>query len=63
MKCTGGKHDLVVVYRGNRFYNEEAVVRWCQNCGAVVVDKDYDNRTNAGQIMQMKFPKLTKENI
>ncbi len=34
----------------------EAVVRWCPNCGAVVVDEDYDGRTNAGAYMPMRFP-------
>lgn len=36
--------------------DEAAVVRWCPQCGAVVVDTDFDGRTNPGAIMKMKFP-------
>jgi hypothetical protein len=41
----------------------ESVVRWCRNCGGVVVDTDYDGRTNPGDIMKMKFPKITLNNF
>lgn len=58
--CINGKHDLIVIYSHRALYNEEPTVRWCVDCGAVVVDMDYDNRTNAGQIMKMKFPESTK---
>lgn len=27
------------------------VVRWCNECGAVVVDTDVDNRTKPGEMM------------
>ena len=36
--------------------DEQAVVRWCYWCGAVVVDIDYDGRTNPGGFMPMRFP-------
>ncbi len=43
--CSGVPHDLIVIYRdGNDM--EERVVRWCINCGAVVIDTDYDGRGN-----------------
>lgn len=32
------------------------VVRWCEVCGAVVVDTDYDDRTNPGAVMKMRVP-------
>jgi hypothetical protein len=35
---------------------DQDVVRWCTVCGAVVVDLDYDGRTNPGQLMKMRFP-------
>lgn len=38
----------------------EEVVRWCSHCGAVVVDEDYDGRTNPGAIRAMEFPALAK---
>jgi hypothetical protein len=60
MKC---EHDLIVVYRGHSDTLSEEVVRWCKECGAVVVDLDYDGRTNAGQILKMKLPKREKNNV
>lgn len=55
---TKGIHDLIVIYRSREFYGATDVVRWCTTCGSIVVDKDFDGRTNAGQIMKMKFPTL-----
>jgi len=36
-------------------------VRWCTLCGSVVVDVDFDGRTNAGQVMPMRNPGLYME--
>ena len=60
--CRKGYHELTEIYRAHRLddYDEEHVVRWCKECGAVVVDADYDGRTYAGKIMKMKFPKIVK---
>lgn len=38
------------------------VVRWCENCGGLVIDKDIDGRTYPGRIAPMIFPKNTKGN-
>ena len=55
--CKGSKHTLIEIYRcGNDMV--EDVVRWCKNCGAIVVDTDFDNRTAAGDVMKMKHPQL-----
>ena len=40
----------------------EQVVRWCSHCGAVVIDEDYDGRTNPGSVRPMEFPTLAKKN-
>jgi hypothetical protein len=32
------------------------VVRWCVDCGAVVVDTDIDGRTAPGDYMPMRLP-------
>jgi len=40
----------------------DAVVRWCPKCGAVVIDKTYDNRL-AGSYVKMKFPKITRKTL
>lgn len=38
---------------------ERTVVRWCADCGAVVVDIDSDGRTQPGAQMSMRFPLMT----
>lgn len=58
--CKAGKHELIVIYEGRRNTLCEETVRWCVNCGSIVVDLDYDGRTNAGQIMKMRSPEITK---
>jgi hypothetical protein len=37
------------------------VVRWCEDCGAVVVDAVIDGRTYPGDIKPMRFPQLAQE--
>ena len=61
MTCDGERHNLVDLHS---FYEAmgDNVVRWCQDCGAVVIDRDYDNRTYPGYIMQMRFPRMTYPN-
>ena len=53
--CDGSKHKLTVIHRAGNSA-EMAVIRWCMDCGAVVVDIDYDGRTMAGGILKMQFP-------
>jgi hypothetical protein len=53
------QHRLIVVYcHGPEI--EETVVRWCQDCGAVVVDIDSDDRTSPGAVMKMRLPEHIK---
>jgi hypothetical protein len=40
--------------------NGEYVTRWCSNCGAIVVDLDFDGRVSPGAGMKMRFPSLLK---
>lgn len=56
--CDGKNHNLKIIYRHNRQCdNGENVVRWCKDCGSVVVDIDVDNRTvNAGGVVKMEHP-------
>lgn len=35
----------------------DKVVRWCPNCGAVVVDEDFEGRILPGRYTKMRFPK------
>jgi hypothetical protein len=55
------KCDLTIITSNPLAIGNE-VVRWCKHCGAVVVDQDYDDRTNPGFIKPMEFPTLAKEN-
>ena len=58
--CKPRQHDLRVILRSGPSH-EQRVVRWCKDCGAVVVDMDFDGRTNAGQIMKMKLPTVRRD--
>ena len=59
--CKKGNHSLIEILR-DRGWDCESVARWCKVCGAVVVDIDYDGRTNPGAIAKMRFPEvLTKK--
>jgi hypothetical protein len=35
-------------------------VRWCERCGAVVVDAESDGRLSPGRLMKMRRPEATK---
>lgn len=53
--CKQGKHKLIEVFRDNQLMYSH-VVRWCEDCGAVVGDVESDERINAGGLFKMKFP-------
>lgn len=57
--CKKGNHKLNEIYRFGSVMDSH-VVRWCKTCGSVVVDIDYDDRTNPGAIMKMKSPSISK---
>lgn len=57
--CKDGLHPFKVITRNSQCYDTEEVVRWCPKCGAVVVDMDYDNRTNAGYYKKIQYPEIT----
>lgn len=60
-ECKKGNHDLQAILRLDAGYNADYVVRWCEQCGSVVVDGGFDGRTNAGQFVKMKYPILFRE--
>ncbi len=47
---------LEEIYRFGNEDHENYVVRWCPECGAVVIDEEMDNRM-CGSAVPMKFPK------
>ncbi len=58
-KCNKGEHSFQQIFESG-CYMESIVVRWCMTCGSVVVDVDYDCRTNPGEVMKMRSPSITK---
>ena len=56
-KCNDSNHNLEVIYCEDLPFDNQYVVRWCSNCGAVVIDLDNNNRTYPGVFMRMKFVK------
>ena len=58
--CKKGLHPLKTILRIPQAFDTERVVRWCPECGAIVVDMDYDGRTKPGHYMKMQLPNITK---
>lgn len=58
MACFNGQHDLIEIMQRPNHDAPDAVtvVRWCQQCGAIVVDVDVDGRTAPGSAMKMRLP-------
>jgi hypothetical protein len=55
-----GQHDLLrIMIKPTGDPGVEHVTRWCQNCGAIVVDVDVDGRTQPGAGSSMNFPRIT----
>jgi len=54
--CDLKNHNLVEVYRASEGYDIDNVVRWCKDCGAIVVDGEYDGRVRPGAVSAMMFP-------
>ena len=50
---------LIELRRYNLGWNEEEVIRWCKECGDVVIDKESDGR-KFGSVVPMQFSKLVK---
>lgn len=60
-KCKTGQHPFIVISKTEASLAYK-VVRWCPECGAIVVDADYDNRTNAGYYRELQYPEIVKRN-
>lgn len=58
--CDKINHSLKVIMRVSDSYDEGKVVKWCTDCGAIVIDGEYDGRTRAGIHMVMTLPKSAK---
>jgi len=60
--CDLRNHPLIEIFRSGHDdgYDAQAVIRWCPDCGAIVVDGECDGRTYAGHFSKMKFPKVAQ---
>lgn len=59
--CENGNHKFEVIHSGdNGGPGGGQVVRWCVNCGSVVVDHDVDGRTHPGYYSKLRSPLITK---
>lgn len=58
--CDGKNHPLKEIFRSGCEDDIQSVVRWCPDCGAVVVDGELDGRVRAGAVMPMRFPASAK---
>jgi hypothetical protein len=59
MCLDGKKHSLIEVFRESSPYGDmdaDSVVRWCYECGAIVVDSEVDGRTLPGDVFAMRRP-------
>ena len=61
MKNCHKKHELIVIATIPEGFEIYAVVRWCTNCGAIVVDTDHDGRTSPGDRMKMRYSAIGRE--
>jgi hypothetical protein len=65
MTCFNEKNQHIgslKVLRRFTHLDTESVVRWCPECGAVVIDREVDGRS-MGCIVDMKFPEITKNRL
>ncbi len=64
IKCLGtSKHKddfMIEIYRDGPPM-EETVVRWCKECGAIIVDLDCGGRVYPGRITSMTWPNIIKK--
>lgn len=59
--CNGINHNLKEVFRVSNSVGD-TVINWCQECGSVVGDTEYDGRVRPGGAFKMLFPK-TQESL
>lgn len=59
--CKKGNHSFKIVSKSKAdAFGSEKVVRWCCDCGSIVVDRDNDGRTANGYFLKMQSPSILK---
>ena len=56
--CKDGKHTLIPILRAEYDRDCHYVAQWCRFCGAAVVDREVDGRTQPGAQMKMQFSQI-----
>lgn len=59
-QCKEGRHPLIKLLTVAGAFTDN-IVRWCPECGAVVIDWEVDGRTYPGRCMPMKLPHMAKD--
>lgn len=54
--CDGRMHPFQEISSVELEEDVYQVVRWCPDCGSVVVDMDVDGRVHPGKVMPLKSP-------
>lgn len=57
-KCKKGMHPFTKILSIPAGIDEEKVVRWCPECGAIVIDHDIDGRVMPGYYMKLRCPNI-----
>lgn len=60
-RCKRGEHQFIKMQSTLVGPGEERVIRWCQCCGAIVIDLDVDGRTYPGYFQECRIPGLLRE--
>lgn len=60
-KCKKGLHPFVTISSVDINLFEEKVIRWCPECGAIVVDMEVDGRLYPGHYKKIRYPNITKK--
>lgn len=57
---TGNGHDYEEILSAGKHGGSQETVRWCAQCGSVVVDVDFDGRTHPGKVMNLRSPSISR---
>ncbi len=61
-ECKKGAHPFKILLsiEGDQ---QSIVARWCDICGTAAIDRNDDNRTQAGVFMRATRPKIFEQNL
>lgn len=61
-KCKEGLHPFITISKVTTgILDEYKLVRWCPECGAIVVDGETDGRNMPGYYKKLTYPNLCRE--